>query len=90
MFTFTVDMPNGFTVNLDEEKQRNNGAQLVEMDQEKVNVYYDNVSASSDVLHSFHCVPFFFFNTLNCVEAKHFRSRCQSANFTTCCALHCC
>jgi len=44
MFTFTVDMPNGFTVNLDEEKQRNSGAQLVEMDQDKVNVYYDNVS----------------------------------------------
>jgi len=52
MFTFTVDMPNGFTVNLDEEKQRNSGAQLVEMDQDKVNVYYDSVSALSDVFHS--------------------------------------
>ena len=72
MFTFTVDMPNGFTVNLDEEKQRNSGAQLVEMDQDKVNVYYDNVSPWFGFLHSFLTLYWLFsiLCILNCVEAS--------------------
>jgi len=105
MFTFTVDMPNGFTVNLDEEKQRNSGAQLVEMDQDKVNVYYDNVSPWFGFLHSFLTLYWLFsiLCILNCVEASTSEvevSRrilgctplysCDSFYLYHSCAFHCC
>ena len=44
MFVFKVELPNGFTVDIDKERQRNRESQRVELVDRSANVYYDQVS----------------------------------------------
>ena len=43
MFLFEIGLLNGFKVDLAVEKERNKGAKMVELDDNNVNVYYDQV-----------------------------------------------
>ena len=43
MFLFEIGLLNGFTVNLEKERGRNNEAKMVELDDDSVNVYFDQV-----------------------------------------------
>ena len=43
MFLFEIDMLNGFTVDVLDEERRNPMAKLVELENDKVNVYYNQV-----------------------------------------------
>ena len=46
MFLFEIGLLNGFTVIVEEERKKNKGAKMVELDDDSVNVYYDQVKLS--------------------------------------------
>ena len=48
MFLFEIGLLNGFTVDVDEERERNKGARMVELDDDSVNVYFDQVKIFHD------------------------------------------
>ena len=48
MFVFEIQLLNGFTVDVEQEEARNKGAKLVELDDGRVNVYYDSVRFAHD------------------------------------------
>ena len=43
MFLFEIELLNGFTVDVDKERYRNKEAKMVELDENSVNVYFDQV-----------------------------------------------
>ena len=43
MFLFDIGLLNGFTVDVGKEKNRNIDAKMVELDDDSVNVYFDQV-----------------------------------------------
>lgn len=49
MFLYELGFLNGFTVDLDEEKSKNRDARRVELDDGKINFYYDDVSCLNAV-----------------------------------------
>ena len=44
MFLFEIELLNGFTVDVDEEQDRNARAKIVDLHNKSVNVYFDQVS----------------------------------------------
>ena len=46
MFLFEIQLLNGFTVNVEQEEARNKGAKMVELEDGRVNVYFDKVSSA--------------------------------------------